>query len=262
MVPPRTSLRFLILYLILSPVRLWALGQPQYVKTTPAPASFPLAHNGTAARLNVDPDDWPGVVRAAHDLQSDIHRVTGLDVSWSDDAKPTRGDVVLIGTIGKSRLIDRLIRTRKIDASQIQSKWESTLTQVVDHPLPGVARALVIAGSDKRGTIYGIYDLSENIGVSPWYWWADVPVAHQDALYVEAGRWIQGPPAVKYRGIFFNDEAPCAHRLGQRKVWRLQPPLLYKGIRTVASPARQFSVAGNVEQLLCRRRSAESETRR
>ena len=79
---------------------------------------------------------------------------------------------------------------------------------MVSHPLPGVARGLVIAGSDKRGTIYGIYDLSEQIGVSPWYWWADVPVEHKDALYVKAGRWVQGEPAVKYRGIFLNDEAP------------------------------------------------------
>jgi hypothetical protein len=116
--------------------------------------------------------------------------------------------VVLIGTIGKSRIIDRLIRERKIDVSEIDGKWESTLIQVVAHPLPGVERGLVIAGSDKRGTIYGIYDLSEQIGVSPWYWWADVPVGHKDALYVKAGRWVQGEPAVKYRGIFLNDEAP------------------------------------------------------
>ena len=76
-------------------------------------------------------------------------------------------------------------------------------------PLPGVAEGLIIAGSDKRGTIYGIYDLSEQIGVSPWYWWADVPVQHQNALFVKPGRYVQGPPAVKYRGIFLNDEAPA-----------------------------------------------------
>ena len=66
----------------------------------------------------------------------------------------------------------------------------------------------MIAGSDKRGTIYGIYDVSEQIGVSPWYWWADVPVQHQDALFVKPGAYVQGPPVVKYRGIFLNDEAP------------------------------------------------------
>ena len=105
-------------------------------------------------------------------------------------------------------MIDRLIREHKIDVGAVKGKWESTLIQVVERPLPGVKRGLVIAGSDKRGTIFGIYDLSQQIGVSPWYWWADVPVAHKDALFVKAGRYVQGEPAVKYRGIFLNDEAP------------------------------------------------------
>ena len=117
-------------------------------------------------------------------------------------------DAILIGTIGKSAVIDRLIREHKIDVGAVKGKWESTLIQVVERPLPGVKRGLVIAGSDKRGTIFGIYDLSQQIGVSPWYWWADVPVAHKDALFVKAGRYVQGEPAVKYRGIFLNDEAP------------------------------------------------------
>jgi hypothetical protein len=80
--------------------------------------------------------------------------------------------------------------------------------QVVRNPLPGLKSALVIAGSDKRGTIFGIYDLSEQIGVSPWYWWADVPVHQHKELFVKPGKYTQGPPAVKYRGIFLNDEAP------------------------------------------------------
>jgi hypothetical protein len=75
--------------------------------------------------------------------------------------------------------------------------------------MPGVSSALIIAGSDKRGAIYGVYDLSEQIGVSPWYWWADVPVRHQEALFVKPGRYVQGEPAVRYRGIFLNDEAPA-----------------------------------------------------
>jgi hypothetical protein len=190
-------------------VSCFGLGDPVYVKTTPSSGSFPLAHNGATAKLWVDANDWAGVLRAAHDLQMDLQRVTGVEAAFSKGVKPPSGDVVLIGTIGKSQVIDRLIRDRKIDVSEIRGKWESTLIQVVDHPLPGIARSLVIAGSDKRGTIYGIYDLSEQIGVSPWYWWADVPVAHKDALYVDAGRRVQGEPAVKYRGIFLNDEAPA-----------------------------------------------------
>jgi hypothetical protein len=106
-------------------------------------------------------------------------------------------------------LIDALVSNHKLDVSGIAGKWESAVTTVVEHPMKGVRRALVIAGADKRGTIYGIYDLSEQIGVSPWYWWADVRVPHADALFVEPGRYVQPVPAVKYRGIFFNDEAPA-----------------------------------------------------
>lgn len=192
-----------------APAPCFGLGEPQHVTTTASAGSFPLVQSGATAKLWVDGGDWPGVIRAAHDLQADIQRVTGVEAAFSDAAKPTTGDVVLIGTIGRSPLIDRLIREHKIDVSQIRGKWEATLTQVVERPLPGVKQALVIAGSDKRGTIYGIYGLSEQIGVSPWYWWADVPVEHKDALYVDAGRWVEGEPAVKYRGIFLNDEAPA-----------------------------------------------------
>ncbi|MFY9852322.1 MAG: glycosyl hydrolase 115 family protein [Terracidiphilus sp.] len=202
---------FLWLFLLATtilPLHGFSIGQPKYVETAPALNSFRLVHEKTAAMLYVDPNDYAGVVRAAHDLQADIFRVSGCNAMIKVDGKALSGDVVLIGTVGKSRMIDQLIRKRRIDVSQIAGKWESTLIQVVPHPFPGVARGLVIAGSDKRGTIYGIYDLSEQIGVSPWYWWADVPVEHKVALYVKAGRWVQGEPAVKYRGIFLNDEAP------------------------------------------------------
>ncbi len=200
--------RLLLLAPAFFPLHSLALGQPRYVENIPEANSFRLVHQKAAAKLYVDSSDYPGVGRAARDLQADILRVSGCEALLNEDGKSLSGDVVLIGTIGKSKIIDRLIRERKIDVSQIEGKWESALIQVVSHPLPGVARGLVIAGSDKRGTIYGIYDLSEQIGVSPWYWWADVPVEHKDALYVKAGRWVQGEPAVKYRGIFLNDEAP------------------------------------------------------
>ena len=161
-------------------------------------------------RDSVDSADWAGVVRAAGDLQADTGRVTGIQPSIVHDEKGAGALAIVAGTIGKSALIDRLVRENKIDVQAISGKWESFLIQVVAKPLPGVASALVIAGSDKRGTIFGIYDISEQIGVSPWYWWADVPVRHQDALFVKAGtKYVQGPPAVKYRGIFLNDEAPA-----------------------------------------------------
>jgi len=187
----------------------FALGQPRYVSGKMSQGGLTLVANGRAAWLSVDDQDFPGVIRAARDLQADMERVTGVSPHFLGDKQAAHGEVVFIGTISRSKVIDKLIREHKLDVSSIEGKWESTLTQVVDNPMPGVARALVIAGSDKRGTIFGIYDLSEQIGVSPWYWWADVPVVHADALYVTAGRFIQGEPAVKYRGIFLNDEAPA-----------------------------------------------------
>ncbi|MGA9567128.1 MAG: glycosyl hydrolase 115 family protein [Candidatus Korobacteraceae bacterium] len=161
-----------------------------------------------ASSLYVDAADYPGVIRAAADLQGDIARVTGVTPAITNSNSHLPTHAIIIGTIGKSPVIDTLIRGGKINVVAVAGKWESFLIQVVPNPLPGVASALVIAGSDKRGTIYGIYDVSEQIGVSPWYWWADVPVQHQDALFVKPGAYVQGPPVVKYRGIFLNDEAP------------------------------------------------------
>jgi hypothetical protein len=180
-----------------------------YVTAKKQKGSFPLAVAGKAAPLYASASDWPGVLRAAKDLQADINRVTNVTPTLTTDQAPAGKQVVLIGTIGKSPLIDQLVRDKKLDVSAVSGKWEVFVEQVVDNPMPGVAQALVIAGSDKRGTIYGIYDLSQQMGVSPWYWWADVPTKQQKALYVLAGRHTQGEPAVKYRGIFLNDEAPA-----------------------------------------------------
>jgi hypothetical protein len=170
---------------------------------------FTLAAVGKSAPLVVSGDDWPGVVRAAKNLQADIARVTGDEPQLSTGEIPAAKAVVLVGTIGKSPLIDKLVANKKLDVSDITGKWETFVLQSVDQPLPGVDRALVIAGSDKRGTVFGIYDLSAEIGVSPWFWWADVPVRPQKELYVLPGRHTRGTPAVKYRGIFINDEAPA-----------------------------------------------------
>lgn len=185
----------------------FALGQAKYVEFVPHPQDFAIAQEGSLATIYVDASDHAGVVRAVNDLRADVARVTGYTPVITNKT-PSGASLILVGTIGKSAIIDRLIRERKIDVSSIAGKWESFLIQVVPKPLPGVANGLIIAGSDKRGTIYGIYDLSEQIGVSPWYWWADVPTQPRNAIFVKLGRHVQGPPAVKYRGIFLNDEAP------------------------------------------------------
>ncbi|MER5756041.1 glycosyl hydrolase 115 family protein [Streptomyces sp. NPDC002088] len=167
---------------------------------------FPLVQGGAAVDLFVDLADDPAVVRACADLQADVERVSGIRPRLLHDVPEKAEHVILVGTIGASPVIDRLIAQRSLDTSRVTGRWEASVTQVVDRPLPGVERALVIAGSDRRGTVYGIYDTSERIGVSPWYWWADVPVEHRDSVTVPAGPFKRYEPSVRYRGVFINDE--------------------------------------------------------
>ncbi len=181
----------------------------RFISHTAERGSFPLVAGGEAAPLVVAADDHPGVVRMVDDLRSDIERVTGVEPAVVTGETPGHGDVVLIGTLGRSPLIDGLVSAGKLDVSGIEGKWETSLEQVVHDPLSGVRRAFVIAGSDQRGTIYGGYETSRQIGVSPWHWWDDVPPRHQDELHVLPGRYSQGTPAVKYRGFFINDENPA-----------------------------------------------------
>ncbi|HEX3797868.1 MAG TPA: glycosyl hydrolase 115 family protein [Verrucomicrobiae bacterium] len=162
----------------------------------------------SAADIFVDTNDFVGVARTANDLRQDVTRVTGIAPKIISARDKAGRNVVIIGTLGKNGIIDQLVREGKLDVTQISGKWESFLIQVIPNPLPHVASALVIAGSDKRGAIYGIYDLSQQMGVSPWYYWADVTARHRAELFVKAGRYAHGPPSVKYRGIFLNDEAP------------------------------------------------------
>ena len=169
-------------------------GQP-FVAFVPTPAGLPLVHEGTAAPLWLDAHDWPGVIRAAGDLQTDMERVSGVRPALATSPAAPGRVAVIIGTVGHSALIDRLARSGKLDVAAIRGRWEAFLHEVVENPLPGVERALVIAGSDKRGTIYGIYDLSEQIGVSPWYWWADVP----DPAARPSWRWRPAPEVHRAR---------------------------------------------------------------
>jgi hypothetical protein len=184
-------------------------GLGSYISTNPRGAAFALVASRSAAPIAVSGHDYPGVVRAAGDLQADIKRVTGVQPAGFDDKVPPGRDVVIIGTIGHSPLIDNLVAAKKLDVSGIVGKRETSLQQVVHNPIPGVRAAFVIAGSDQRGAIFGIYDVSRKIGVSPWYWWDDVAPTHQDALYVLPGSYTQGTPVVEYRGFFINDENPA-----------------------------------------------------
>ena len=180
-----------------------------YISSEIKAGSFALSSSGSSAPICVNSHDFPGVIRAARELAKDVERVTKAKPLLFGDTIPSSKEIVLIGTIGKNLLIDKLVSEKKINVDGVSGKWEAFLLQVINNPFEGIDRALVIAGSDKRGTIFGIYDLSSQIGVSPWYWWADVPVRRQPNLYVLPGKHTQGEPAVKYRGIFINDEAPA-----------------------------------------------------
>ncbi|WP_291028541.1 glycosyl hydrolase 115 family protein [Dysgonomonas sp. 37-18] len=177
-----------------------AYSLPQYIQNERSENSFEIVANGKSAKIYVDPDDWKGVIIATNNLSNDIYKVSGTSSLVISRTSSEKGSI-LIGTIGKSRIIDQLIAEKKIDVSGICGKWESFLIATVDGNL-------VVAGSDKRGTIFGIYDISEKIGVSPWYWWTDAPIRKNSKLYVKAGRYVQPSPKVKYRGIFINDEEP------------------------------------------------------
>ncbi len=201
------TMRLLIALFALLAQNVLAQTEISCIQTNYIPGVFPL-FNQTAAPILIASNDWPGVLRAGNDLGKDVQHVTGTQPEFAQQLMTKNKHLVVIGTLGRSPLIDELVLAKKIDVSDISGKWESFFLQVVTNPFPNVDSALVICGSDKRGTIYGIYDLSEQIGVSPWYYWADVPPKHHDQLYVKPGKFAQGPPSVKYRGIFLNDEAP------------------------------------------------------
>lgn len=170
---------------------------------------FPVVSaDGETSVISYDATDYPGVIRAIHDLQNDIDSVTGKRPLLVAENKASEYDII-IGTLGKNRQIDKLVSSKKLDVKDLEGKWESFVITTIPNPNKKTKNSLVIVGSDKRGTIYGIYELSKQLGVSPWYWWADVPAKKRASAYIKSGRYASGEPKVKYRGIFINDEYPC-----------------------------------------------------
>jgi hypothetical protein len=168
---------------------------------------FVWIQNGKSLPVLADATEWAGVLRTIDNLCTDAEQVTGVKPAVQYAVKSSH--CLIIGTVGKSVFIDDMLKTGKINGSELIGKTEKYILQTVKNPLAGVEEAVVIAGSDKRGTIYGIYELSAQMGVSPWYWWADVPVQKHDFIAIRDGIYTDGEPAVRYRGIFLNDEAPC-----------------------------------------------------
>jgi len=177
------------------------------------PGDFILIANGHASPILIEATTPHPVARTADDLRTDIERISGIiPLILPALPKQSTRTLVIAGVVGQSPLLGELIAKGKLDVHDLAGAWESFVIAVIDQPFPGVEQALVIAGSDTRGAIYGLYDLSETIGVSPWFWWADVAPKKQTTLAIAAGTHRFGPPSVKYRGIFLNDED-----------WGLQP---------------------------------------
>lgn len=166
-----------------------------------------LLNANNRVEIYMDTNDCKGVSYAAHALLKDIKSVSGATATLTSDAgflkkADTARPAILVGTIGHSAAIDQLVKQKRINGNLLKGKREKFIITLTDGQL-------VIAGSDRRGTIYGIYELSQQMGVSPWYDWADVPIEHHDSIFVNKGIYTDGEPAVRYRGIFLNDEAPC-----------------------------------------------------
>ncbi len=173
--------------------------EAKLVSKTSATAAFSL----TDCAIYYEQTDHTLIQKTAELLSKDIESVTGVRPKTTN--KNVSGNTIIIGTLGRNSLIDQLVSHNKLDVSSIKGGWEQFTIQRVKNPFPNTELALVITGSDRRGTAYGAFTLSEAIGVSPWVWWADVPVKKQETLYI-INDTTSKTPSIKYRGIFINDE--------------------------------------------------------
>ena len=166
-------------------------------------SKFSVVRKGVATSIIFDKDDAKVVEIASEILSQDILKVSNSKVLLNSG---TSKNVIIAGTIGESKWIDDLISNNKIDVSKVKDKWETYSIQVVNNPTKEIDKALVVVGSDRRATAFGLLEISRMIGVSPWEWWADVTPAKQKEIVLKVETKIYGSPSVKYRGIFLNDE--------------------------------------------------------
>ena len=183
-----------------------AIDHPKATLPLVSSERFTLVEDRQPVSIVVSRTEDKAILRAADNLVLDFERVTGNKPALSDIPQSAR--VIIIGSLD-SPFVNQMIQRGKFDPSELKGCREKYLIQTIENPLEGVDDALVIVGSDRRGAVYGIYEISEQIGVSPWYDWADAPIARQENLSIARGSYTAGEPAVRYRGIFLNDEAPC-----------------------------------------------------
>ena len=170
--------------------------------------AFPIVSKVATVIYTDENDDWL-IQKSASLFQNDIEKVSGKKPEIIHTISPKTTNVIIIGSTEKSKLIQQLIQSKKLNIDSIKNKWEAYQIQTINKPLSGVEQALIIAGSDKRGTAFGVLEMSKQIGVSPWYWWADVPVKEKKEIFFQKKVCLRDRPLVKYRGIFINDEAPA-----------------------------------------------------
>ncbi len=202
--------------------------QPSVFSFSAAGTGLQLGGPAFAPEIRVSPNDLPGVKRVANDLAADFGRVLGVNgtvvvADWSATVSASSSKpIILLGTVGQSSLLDNLAASKKLDTAALANKWETFSYQVVSKPWDGRDAILVIAGSDMRGAVFGAYDVAEEIGVSPWHYWADVPPTKRQYIWASDLVHTEGPPSVKFRGIFLNDEAPGLTGWGGKKFTKSQ----------------------------------------
>lgn len=171
----------------------------------PSDEMFPIVSSGQATALLIDERDAKVVHIASSLLAEDVKKITGQSMQVQQKPK-TSPHLIIAGTLGKNQWIDAMVKSQKLTAGNLKGQWEQFSIELVDSPIKGVEKALVVVGSDRRGTAYGILELSRMMGVSPWEWWADVTPEKRDEVTLDIEKRSYGSPSVKYRGIFLNDE--------------------------------------------------------
>lgn len=177
---------------------------------------FSLVGKKDKACVYYDTKDFEVVKTTAGLFANDVKEVSGQILGVATTKEVPQKNCIIVGTLGHNEWIDQMVAKKKLDVEPLKNRWESYLVQLVRNPLPGVEKALVIVGSDRRGAAYGLLSVSRTIGVSPWYWWADAPIVKKDQLNLKVDKYISKEPTVKYRGIFINDEDWGLYRWSKR----------------------------------------------
>ena len=194
------SIIFAFVFFALMPVK----AKVEIVNNAVAGA-FPIASANEATKVFVSPSEHVLVGKVARMFVSDVDKVVGYKPELKQTNKVVGRRVVVVGSLGNNAFIDKLVKQKKLNVTPIKNGWEQYIIQQVSKPAKGIDEALVVVGSDKRGAAYGLLSISEKMGVSPYYWWADVPVEHKNEVWL-LGKETSDTPSVKYRGLFINDE--------------------------------------------------------